>query len=117
MYSVTGLQFSYMQAPESMRSVLQGCWLLTIAVGNLVVTIVVGAKFFNSQTYEFALFAGLMFVDMGVFTWLALRYKAIPLEELDKIDEEEKALEDSKKNDPLDFPGSSQDETNERKID
>lgn len=65
MYSVTGLQFSYTQAPESMRSVLQGCWQLTVAVGNLIVTIIVGAKFFNSQVYEFALFAGLMFVDMG----------------------------------------------------
>jgi solute carrier family 15 (oligopeptide transporter), member 1 len=107
MYSVTGLQFSYTQAPESMRSVLQGCWQLTVGVGNLIVTIIVGAKFFNSQTYEFALFAGLMFVDMGLFMWLALRYKAIPLSELDKIDEEQKALESSEKKDPLDFPGTS----------
>jgi len=87
MYSVTGLQFSYTQAPESMRSVLQGCWLMTIAVGNLIVIIIVGAKFFESQTYEFALFAGLMFLDMGLFAWLAYRYKAIPLDELEKLDD------------------------------
>jgi solute carrier family 15 (oligopeptide transporter), member 1 len=107
MYSVTGLQFSYTQAPESMRSVLQGCWQLTVAVGNLIVTIIVGAKFFNSQTYEFALFAGLMFLDMGVFMWLAIRYKSISLDKLNEIDDEQKALESSEKKDPLDFPGSS----------
>lgn len=68
-----------------------------------------GAKFFSSQTYEFALFAGLMFVDMGVFMWLAIRYKAIPLEELEKIDNEQKALEESEKKDPMEFAGSSRD--------
>lgn len=102
-----------------MRSVLQGCWLLTIAVGNLIVTIIVGAKFFSSQTYEFALFAGLMFVDMAIFSWLALRYKAIPLSELEKITEDEKALSAEKKDpldfpvekkDPLDFPGTSKED-------
>lgn len=116
MYSVTGLQFSYTQAPESMRSVLQGCWLLTVAFGNLIVTIVVGAKFFNSQTYEFALFAGLMFLDMGIFMWLAIRYKAIPLDVLDQIDEDESALksEEKQEKDPMDFPGTSGEE---RRID
>lgn len=83
---------------------------LTVAVGNLIVTIIVGAKFFSSQTYEFALFAGLMFVDMLVFMWLALRYKPIPLEQLQEIDDELKALDSSeKKKDPLDFAGSSRD--------
>lgn len=122
MYSVTGLQFSYTQAPESMRSVLQGFWQLTVGVGNLIVTIIVGAKFFESQTYEFALFAGLMFVDMGIFTWLAIRYKAIPLEELAKFDEEQEALElesetAEAKNHPLDLPGGSNGGFDERKID
>lgn len=116
MYSVTGLQFSYTQAPESMRSVLQGFWLLTVAVGNLIVTIIVGAQIFKSQTYEFALFAGLMFLDMIIFAWLAIRYKSISLDELKKIDDEQKALEGYEKPDPMDFPGSSYD-YNERKID
>lgn len=96
-----------------MRSVLQGCWQLTVAVGNLIVTIIVGAKFFDSQTYEFALFAGLMFLDMGVFMWLAIRYKPIPLDQLKDIEDDQKALEDSeKKKNPLDFPGTSQDAQN-----
>ncbi|KAG5684405.1 hypothetical protein PVAND_013640 [Polypedilum vanderplanki] len=87
MFSVTGLEFSFTQAPESMKSVIQGCWMLTVAFGNLIVVIITGAKFFDSQTYEFFLFAGLMFVDMILFSWLAYRYKAIPLELLQDIDE------------------------------
>ena len=88
MYSVTGLEFSFTQAPESMKSVLQGCWLLTVGVGNLIVVIIAEARIFDSQTWEFTLFAGLMFVDMAIFAGLAYRYTAIPLSELDRIDEE-----------------------------
>ncbi|XP_070494678.1 peptide transporter family 1-like [Chironomus tepperi] len=103
MFSVTGLQFSYTQAPDSMKSVIQGCWQLTVAVGNIIVTIVVGAKFFDSQTYEFLLFACLMFVDMIIFAWLGYRYKGIPLDEIKKAEEEDKALKDGKSTNNLEF--------------
>lgn len=54
MYSVTGLAFSYSQAPVSMKAVLQACWLLTVAFGNLIVVIVAGSKGFSSQViFEF----------------------------------------------------------------
>lgn len=49
MYSITGLAFSYAQAPVSMKSVLQACWLLTVAFGNVIDIIVVGARAFESQ--------------------------------------------------------------------
>lgn len=78
---------------------------MTVAFGNVIVVIITGARFFQSQTYEFFLFAGLMFVDMGVFMWLAYRYKAIPLEELDKVDED--LLNEEKKKSPLDFNGNT----------
>ena len=105
MYSVTGLTFSFTQAPESMKSVLQGCWMLTIAVGNLIVVIIGAAKIFNSQANEFFLFAGLMFIDMIMFMFLARRYKAIPLSELDKLDDE--LLTNEEKRSPIDFQGTS----------
>ena len=75
MFSVTGLEFSYSQAPVTMKSVLQACWLLTVAFGNVIVVIVAELKIFDSQASEFFLFAGLMFVDMILFMWLAYRYK------------------------------------------
>ncbi|XP_055843113.1 peptide transporter family 1 isoform X2 [Episyrphus balteatus] len=75
MFSVTGIEFSYSQAPVSMKSVLQACWLLTVAVGNVIVVIIAELKIFESQAYEFFLFAGLMFLDMIAFIFLAIAYK------------------------------------------
>lgn len=76
MFSVTGLAFSYSQAPDTMKSVLQACWLLTVAFGNAILMIVVEIKFFESQAYEFLLFAVLMFADMIIFIILARQYKS-----------------------------------------
>merc|ERR1712013_564339 len=74
MFSVTGLEFSYSQAPDSMKSVLQAAWLLTVAFGNIIVIIVAEAKAFDSRASEFFMFAILMLVDMAIFMWLAWRY-------------------------------------------
>lgn len=43
MFSVTGLEFAFTQAPISMKSLLQATWLLTTAVGNLIVVIITAA--------------------------------------------------------------------------
>ena len=37
------------QSPESMKSVLQAAWLLTVAFGNLIVILIAEAKAFNDQ--------------------------------------------------------------------
>ncbi|GAB0094457.1 hypothetical protein DMENIID0001_097630 [Sergentomyia squamirostris] len=88
MFSVTGLEFSYSQAPVSMKSVLQACWLLTVAVGNVIVVLLTSLKFFESQAFEFFLFAVLMIVDMGIFILLAMRYKYVKHSEEETPDEE-----------------------------
>ncbi|XP_065363170.1 peptide transporter family 1 isoform X2 [Calliphora vicina] len=75
MFSVTGLEFSYSQAPLAMKSVLQACWLLTVAIGNVIVVIIAELALFDSQASEFFLFAGLMFADMLLFMFMAYRYK------------------------------------------
>lgn len=38
-----------LQAPESMQSVMQAAWLLNVAFGNLIVTIVAKAKVIPRQ--------------------------------------------------------------------
>lgn len=75
MFSVTGLEFSYTQAPESMKSVLQACWLIAVAFGNIIVVIVAEVSFFDSQASEFFLFAGCMVLNVLLFIWLASRYR------------------------------------------
>lgn len=49
MFSVTGLEFSFTQAPASMKSVLQACWLLTVAIGNLIVVAIAEFRMIDSQ--------------------------------------------------------------------
>lgn len=39
----------FVQAPESMKSVLSSAWLLTVAFGNLIVVVISEIKIFNSQ--------------------------------------------------------------------
>ncbi|XP_017472595.1 PREDICTED: peptide transporter family 1 isoform X1 [Rhagoletis zephyria] len=77
MFSVTGLEFSYTQAPPSMTSVLQACWLLSVSIGNMLVVVIAELKFFDSQAAEFALFAALMIVDMFIFVLLTIPYKYV----------------------------------------
>ncbi|KAH8245113.1 hypothetical protein KR032_004883, partial [Drosophila birchii] len=75
MFSVTGLEFSYSQAPASMKSVLQACWLLSVAIGNMLVVVIAELKFTTTQAGEFTFFASLMLVDMLIFLWLARSYQ------------------------------------------
>lgn len=77
LFSITGLEFSFSQAPASMKSVLQAAWLLTMSFGNVIVIIVAEAKFFDRQSMEFFLFAGLMFIDILAFAALAGSYKYV----------------------------------------
>lgn len=56
MFSITGLEFSYSQAPSSMKSVMQACWLLTTAFGNLIVIIIEAAVPFDNHVSVTVLF-------------------------------------------------------------
>uniref|UniRef100_A0A8C9W0H8 Solute carrier family 15 member 2 n=1 Tax=Scleropages formosus TaxID=113540 RepID=A0A8C9W0H8_SCLFO len=73
MFSVTGLEFSYSQAPPNMKSVVQAGWLLTVAFGNVIVLIVAeGAGL--KQWMEFLLFASLLIVVCIIFSIMAHLY-------------------------------------------
>nr|CAB3266110.1 solute carrier family 15 member 1-like [Phallusia mammillata] len=77
--SITGLEFSYTQAPPSMKSVLTSIWLFTVSLGNIIVLIVAEAQGFEKASDEFFFFAGLIFVAAILFMFLAYRY--IPVDE------------------------------------
>jgi POT family proton-dependent oligopeptide transporter len=44
MVSITGLEFAYTQAPKRMKSTIMGFWLLSVALGNVLVAILAGMK-------------------------------------------------------------------------
>ncbi|NIG58146.1 solute carrier family 15 member 1 [Pontoporia blainvillei] len=97
-FSVTGLEFSYSQAPSNMKSVLQAGWLFTVAVGNFIVLIVAGAGSFSEQWAEYVLFAALLLVVSVIFAIMARFYTYINPAEIEAqfdTDEKKKYLENS----------------------
>ncbi|XP_011172407.2 solute carrier family 15 member 1 isoform X2 [Solenopsis invicta] len=89
MFSVTGLQFAFTQAPLSMKSILTAGWLLSTAVGNIIVVIITGVRPFERQVFVIFLYAGVMAVVMVIFTVLTMFYKYVEIiDEEDIIDED-----------------------------
>uniref|UniRef100_A0A1A7XL39 Solute carrier family 15 (H+/peptide transporter), member 2 n=3 Tax=Iconisemion striatum TaxID=60296 RepID=A0A1A7XL39_9TELE len=98
MFSITGLEFSYSQAPTNMKSVLQAGWLLTVAFGNVIVLIVAeGAGL--EQWKEFLLFAGLLLGVCIIFSIMAHFYTNNDPEQLDKIFSEDSGRDEDEDED------------------
>lgn len=59
-----------------MKSIVLSFWFLTVASGNLLALILVSiSDIFKYQSHEFLFVAGVMFVDMLIFSILAYYYK------------------------------------------
>jgi len=75
LFSVTGLEFAFKEAPDSMKSVVQSGWLLTSAVGNLITVVVLESLTRDmTQLEEFLLFALGCVGAMGAFLSIAHGY-------------------------------------------
>ncbi|XP_046750570.1 LOW QUALITY PROTEIN: solute carrier family 15 member 1-like [Diprion similis] len=80
MFAISGLEFSFTQAPNSMKTVTIAAWYVSVALGNFMVIIITQARLFRSQAHEFFLFAGLILVNMVTFTAMVGRYNFVVLE-------------------------------------
>lgn len=80
--STTGVEFSYREAPASMKGVVLALWYLCSFAGDLLNGIVYGTLGDVMSTQQLIwMFSGLMFTAACVFTFLASRYvPANPLE-------------------------------------
>jgi len=84
--SITGLEFAYKQAPIRMKSLLQACWLLTTAMGNVINTFM--SKFStngNARDKEFFFLSVALLVAAVGMTYLGMLYKYTTPEELEEI--------------------------------
>ncbi|XP_047456094.1 solute carrier family 15 member 1 [Mugil cephalus] len=83
MFSVTGLEFSYSQAPSNMKAVLQAGWLFTVAIGNFIVLIVAELAKLPKQWAEYVLFASLLVAVCFIFSIMAYFYTYIDPAEIE----------------------------------
>ncbi|XP_013856899.1 solute carrier family 15 member 1 [Austrofundulus limnaeus] len=83
MFSVTGLEFSYSQAPSNMKAVLQAGWLLTVAIGNFIVLIVAELAKIPKKWAEYILFASLLVAVCIIFSIMAYFYTYIDPAEIE----------------------------------
>ena len=99
MVSITGLEFSYTQAPNKMKSAVMALWLFTVSMGNLFTA---GVNFFirnadgtvkmNDQQY-FLFFAALMLAASVVFVIVASFYRGRTYLQSQEVALEDRAVE------------------------
>jgi POT family proton-dependent oligopeptide transporter len=73
--SVTALEFSYTQAPRTMRSTIMSLWYLAVAAGNLLTAVIIKLVPLSGAAY-FWFFAALMLVAAVSFRFVARGYEA-----------------------------------------
>uniref|UniRef100_A0AAX7V9J0 Solute carrier family 15 member 1 n=1 Tax=Astatotilapia calliptera TaxID=8154 RepID=A0AAX7V9J0_ASTCA len=115
-FSVTGLEFSYSQAPSNMKSVLQAGWLLTVAVGNIIVLIVAEAATLNDQWAEYILFASLLVLVCIIFAIMAYFYTYTDPTKIEaQFDEMEPEEKEKRKNFDMPRKGSAESHKEDRR--
>lgn len=99
MVSITGLEFSYTQAPNKMKSAVMALWLFAVASGNKVTASV---NFFilnpdgttkMSDYWYYLFFAALMFVTACIFVVVARYYKGRTYLQSQEVTPDERATE------------------------
>jgi POT family proton-dependent oligopeptide transporter len=79
--STTGLEFAFREAAPQMKSLVMSLWLLTIALGDLLVAAITeifstsGNDSSSVSTSRFLLYAGLTFAVAILFSIVAMRYR------------------------------------------
>jgi solute carrier family 15 (oligopeptide transporter), member 1 len=74
--SISGLTFSYEEAPVSMKSLMQALWILTTSVGNLLVFAIAESNFSN-QVLEYIIYIILLSIATFIFFICAYFYKYV----------------------------------------
>lgn len=68
------VNFAYTEAPERMKSVMTSFVYITVSMGSLIVIIVSGSHFMESQVYEIIMYASAMVVNIVFFVIMSKNY-------------------------------------------
>ncbi|KAL4709266.1 hypothetical protein ACJJTC_013326 [Scirpophaga incertulas] len=75
LFAVTGNEFAFKEAPDSMKAVMTASWLLTEAAGNILIIVITRIMSGYRQETQFFFYTCLIFVSMGVFHRLSKGYQ------------------------------------------
>jgi dipeptide/tripeptide permease len=99
MVSITGLEFSYTQAPNKMKSAVMAAWLFTVSLGNqftaqlnFFISNPDGSSKMSDFNY-YMFFAILMFVTTGIFAIVARFYRGKTHLQSQEVTPDERATE------------------------
>ncbi|KAL3077662.1 hypothetical protein niasHT_039454 [Heterodera trifolii] len=73
LFSIPGYEFAYSQSAPSMKTLLQACWFLTVAIGDMII-IFVTFFHFADMAVQFVAYAVAMLVVIFIFALLAIFY-------------------------------------------
>jgi POT family proton-dependent oligopeptide transporter len=100
MVSITGLEFAYTQAPNRMKSLLMSMWLLSIALGNQLPSVIsflipklksMGMNLEGENYFRFLTL--LMFVAAIIYIFVSKHYKERTYLQSQRVPEDERATE------------------------
>ncbi|XP_053606765.1 peptide transporter family 1-like [Plodia interpunctella] len=75
LFGITGNEFVFKEAPESMKAVLTSAWLLTEAMGNVIIIVITRFLVGYGQHTQFFFYTVLMFISITIFYFLSRGYK------------------------------------------
>ncbi|XP_037294844.1 peptide transporter family 1 isoform X2 [Manduca sexta] len=75
LFAITGNEFAFKESPESMKAVMTSVWLLTEAVGNVIIIVITRVFVNYAQEIQFFIYTGLMFFSMIIFYVLSSNYQ------------------------------------------
>ncbi|CAH0729496.1 unnamed protein product, partial [Brenthis ino] len=75
LFAVTGNEFAFKEAPESMKAVMSAVWLMTEAAGNVIIIVVTRIFINYKQETQSFIYTGMMFVSVAIFHFMSKRYQ------------------------------------------